>query len=80
MSLTGCATVQAPQRQFLRDCTLTYLPAGGKPTQASLYKLAIDREADLRNCNADKRAIRAWYETYCDAKGPGCKVKYGSEK
>jgi hypothetical protein len=80
MSLISCATVKAPPAQYLKDCTVAYLPAGGKPTQATLYKLAVDREADVRNCNADKRAIRAWYETYCDAKGRGCKVQYGSDK
>lgn len=59
---------------------MTYLPKAGKPTQADLVRLAVAREYDIRECNADKTAIRAWYDSYCKSKGMGCKVRYGSEK
>lgn len=65
----------APPEQYLRPCEVTYLPKG-KATQADLVRLAVDREFDVRKCNADKSAIKAWYEGYCKAKG--CRVKYGS--
>ncbi len=80
MLLTSCVTVQAPPEQYLKDCEVTYLPASGKATQAELVRLAVAREYDVKACNADKAAIRAWYDSYCESKGWGCEVKYGSGK
>lgn len=72
---TSCVTVQAPPAQYLDPCATTYLPKGGKPTQGDLVRLAVAREYDVKLCNADKAAIRAWYDGYCDAVGWRCRVK-----
>lgn len=76
MSLTSCVTLRAPPAQYLEPCTATYLPPG-KATQGDVVRLAVAREYDVKLCNADKAAIRAWYDGYCDAAGWRCRVKYG---
>ncbi|WP_425512996.1 Rz1-like lysis system protein LysC [Xanthomonas oryzae] len=77
MLLPSCSTLLGPPEQYLRPCEVSYLPKGRAATQADLVRLAVDREFDVRKCNADKSAIKAFYEGYCKAKG--CKVKYGSD-
>lgn len=73
--LTSCVTIPAPPPQYLEDCKLTYLPAEGKVTNADVLKLAKDREWDMRVCNLDKRAIRAWYDGVEAACGWRCRVR-----
>lgn len=68
-SLTSCVTIPAPPAQYLSDCELTYLDPAKKATTGDVVRLAVDRETDLKLCNADKRALRAWYEGYEKAKG-----------
>lgn len=75
MLLASCVTLQAPPAQYLEDCSTTYLPAAGKPTQGDLVRLAVAREYDVKLCNADKAAMRAWYEGYCDAQGWRCRLR-----
>lgn len=75
--LTSCVTIPAPPAQYLEDCKLTYLPATGKVTNADIIKLAKDREYDLRECNLDKKAIRAWYDGVSAACGWRCRVRKG---
>lgn len=77
MLLTSCVTVRAPPGQYLNDCEVTYLPATGTPTNGDVVRLAVSREYDVKLCNADKAAIRAWYSGYCDAVGWRCRLKHG---
>lgn len=63
MSLTSCATLPEPPKQYLEDCEVTYLTVE-QPVVGDLVRLAKDREYDVKLCNADKRALRAWYEGY----------------
>jgi hypothetical protein len=79
MSLTSCVTLQAPPAQYLEACEVTYLPTG-KATQGDLVRLAVSREYDVKLCNADKAALKAWYDGYCEAAGSRCRVKYGSKQ
>jgi hypothetical protein len=72
MWLTSCVTLPAPPSDLLQDCKITYIESA-TPTNGDLLKLAIAREYDTRYCNADKAAIRAWYDGYCKAKGWRCK-------
>lgn len=72
MLLTSCVTIPAPPAQYLEDCEVTYL-TGDNPTNADVAKLAIDREFDVKLCNVDKKALRAWYEGYVQACGWRCK-------
>lgn len=72
MSLSSCATLAVPPKQYLEDCTSTYLSAEVPATNASLLKLSVDRELDVVRCNADKRALRSWVEGYCAASGKRC--------
>lgn len=72
MLLPSCATIPAPPAQYLEDCTVTYLTAE-QPDNAALTRLAIDREFDVKLCNVDKRALRAWYDGYEQACGWRCK-------
>lgn len=74
MSLTSCVTIPAPPEQYLTDCAVTYLTVEA-PSNADVARLAVDREFDVRYCNADKRALRAWYEGYKDACGWRCRVR-----
>ena len=74
LSLTSCATIPAPPAQYLEDCTLSYL-AEGPATSADLARLALNREYDMKLCNADKKALRAWYDGYKEACGWKCKVE-----
>lgn len=71
MSLTSCVMIPAPPEQYLEDCTVTYLVAAN-PQGSDVAKLALDREFDVKLCNADKRALRAWYEGYEQACGWRC--------
>ena len=64
MSLTGCVSIPTPRVEYLKDCTITY-PADGKLTNGDVVRLAEEREFDVRRCNLDKAALRAWYEAQC---------------
>lgn len=46
-----------------------------KPTNGELLVLVKDREYDMRVCNLDKRALRAWYEGYRKACGWRCSLR-----
>lgn len=72
MSLTSCVTIPAPPAQYLEDCEVTYLTAAN-PTTSDVARLALDREFDVKLCNVDKKALRAWYEGYVQACGWRCK-------
>lgn len=61
MLLPSCATRPVPPKQFLEDCTVTYLGADESATSSSLLRLAVARELDVARCNVDKAALRAWY-------------------
>ncbi|AHB12199.1 Rz-like spanin [Xylella phage Prado] len=74
MSLTSCVTIPAPPAQYLEDCAVTYLTKEN-PSNSDVAKLAIDREFDVKLCNVDKRALRAWYDGYKQACGWRCKVE-----
>lgn len=74
MSLTSCVTLPVPPEQYLNDCKLTYLTTEN-PTTADVTRLALAREYDMRYCNVDKRALRAWYDGYEKACGWRCKSK-----
>lgn len=60
-SLTSCVTVRMPDAEFLKDCPLTYLK-DGPVTNEDIVLLAQEREFDLRRCNLDKAALRAWFD------------------
>lgn len=77
--LPSCVTLPVPPAQYLSDCKLTYL-VGDAPTVGDVTQLALDREFDLRVCNVDKRALRAWYEGYEQACGWRCKSEDGEPK
>lgn len=73
MWLTSCVTIPAPPAQYLEDCKVTYL--GSDPVDnTAIVKLAIDREHDVKYCNLDKRAIRAYYDGYREACGWRCRL------
>lgn len=72
--LASCVTIPAPPEQYLADCSLTYLTKEA-PTTADVARIALAREYDLRLCNADKRALRSWYDGYEKACGWRCKVE-----
>lgn len=74
--LASCVTVPAPPAQYLNDCTATYL-GPGPATNGDLVRVAVAREYDVKLCNADKAALRAWYDGYCDAVGWRCRIKKG---
>lgn len=72
LSLTACVTVPVPPKQYLADCTVTYL--GAEPaSNASLTRLALDREFDVRLCNVDKAALRSYYDGFVEACGWRCR-------
>lgn len=79
MSLASCVTLRAPPPQYLEACTATYLPQG-PATNADVVRLAVAREYDVKLCNADKAAIKAWFDGYCDAVGWRCRIKQGGKK
>lgn len=66
--LTSCVTVPAPPAQYLDPCPVTYLPPG-PTTNGDVVRVAVAREYDVKLCNADKAALRAWYEGYRKASG-----------
>ena len=74
MSLTSCVTLPSPPPEYLKDCKITYLN-GENPTNGDAVRLAVAREYDLRFCNADKAALRAWYDGYEKACGWRCKQR-----
>ena len=75
MSLSSCAHLAVPPDRYLQDCHITYLSVKEAVTNGVVAKLAVDREFDLRDCNVDKAALRAWKEAYCAANAKVCKVK-----
>lgn len=74
MSLTGCVTVPSPPTEYLQDCAITY-PPDRELTNGDVVVLAEEREFDVRRCNLDKRALRAWYEGYRDGCGWLCRLR-----
>lgn len=72
MSLTSCVTLPVPPAQYLEDCEVTYL-SEQEPDQAAIVRLAVAREYDVKLCNLDKQALRAWYEGYERACGWRCR-------
>ena len=74
MSLTSCVTLKQPPTEYLEDCKITYL-AKDSPTNADLVRVAVAREYDTKLCNADKAALRAWYDGYEKACGWRCKQR-----
>ena len=72
--LTGCVTVPTPPAEYLADCSITY-PPDRELTNGDVVVLAEEREFDTRRCNLDKRALRAWYEGYCEAVGWRCRAQ-----
>lgn len=64
MTLCACSGAPArPDPEWLRDTVVTPLP-DGPVTNRQLTKLAVDREADVGRCNADKAAVRRWLDEY----------------
>ena len=74
MSLVSCVTVPTPPAIYLADCAITE-PKPGELTNGDVARLAKDRAFDTERCNLDKRAIRAWYEGFCAARGPLCRLR-----
>lgn len=59
--LTSCGI--AIPGEFLKDCRISYLVAD-PATNKDVIQLAIDREFDIRACNADKAALRAYIQAH----------------
>lgn len=67
MSVSSCGTVEVvdspppprPPATLLRPCPH---PAGDPSTLREMVALVLDYTAALDNCNADKAAVRAFYE------------------
>lgn len=74
MLLTSCVTLPSPPPEYLQDCSITYLK-GEKPVNADLVRLAVAREYDTKLCNADKKALRAWYDGAEKACGWRCRQR-----
>ena len=72
--LAGCVSVPKPPAEYLADCSITY-PPDRELTNGDVVVLAEEREFDTRRCNLDKRALRAWYEGYCEAVGWRCRLR-----
>lgn len=64
MSQTACVSIPKPSDDLLQDCNITY-PANGRLVNSDVVRLAKAREYDLKECNIDKKALRAYYETVC---------------
>lgn len=73
--LTGCVRLMVPPDEYLKDCPLTYL-AVDHPTNDDILHVAVDRETDMKLCNADKRALRAWYDALEKSCGAKCKLTH----
>lgn len=73
MLLASCVTVRTPSADYLKDCVVTY-PPDRELTNGDVVQLAKDREFDLKVCNLDKAALRAWYEAQCRGAGRKCKA------
>lgn len=70
--LTSCVTIPGPPAKYLEDCKVTYLTTA-TPDASDVARLALDREFDVKLCNVDKKALRAWYDGYKQACGWRCK-------
>lgn len=64
MLLASCVSIPTPDPAYLKDCSISYLP-DGQVTNGDLLKLSIEREFDVKRCNLDKAALRAWFEAQC---------------
>ena len=73
MLLASCVTVRTPSADYLKDCDSTY-PPDRELTNGDVVQLAKDREFDVRVCNLDKAALRAWYEAQCRGATRRCKA------
>lgn len=62
--LTGCVSVPSPNESYLQDCSISYLK-DGPVKNSDVVELAEAREFDVRKCNLDKQALRAWYTEMC---------------
>lgn len=71
MLLASCATVSVPNPEYLKDCEITWLP-DGPATNADLVLLLRAREYDVKLCNLDKRALRAWFDSQCEGVTKKC--------
>ena len=61
---TGCVSIPTPRAEYLADCSISYPP--DRPlTNGDVVRLAEEREFDVRRCNLDKAALRAWFEAQC---------------
>lgn len=76
MLLTSCVSVPTPNPKYLEDCHITYLDGelGTTSTNEKVIWVANGREIDLRMCNVDKAALRAWYEAQCRGPFKRCKA------
>lgn len=63
MLLPSCVSLPVPPESLTKDCEITYLE--GKATNGKILEVAVAREYDTRLCNADKAALRAYYEGLC---------------
>lgn len=70
--LPACAKFVMPEQSLLADCAITAVP-DGQLTNRQLGKLALDRETDTMVCNADKAALREWYEEACKKSKKACR-------
>lgn len=62
--LTGCVSIPTPRAEYLADCSISY-PPDRTLTNGDVVRLAEEREFDVRRCNLDKAALRAWFEAQC---------------
>lgn len=62
LMLYGCASVNvAPPLNLLQDCHVSTLP-DGTLTLKDIYDHVLNLQEDLSLCNADKQALRNWYQ------------------
>lgn len=74
MLLVSCVTVPMPPAHYLQATPITE-PKSGQLTNGDVARLAQDRAFDTEKANADKAAIRAWYEGYCAARAWLCRTR-----
>ena len=75
--LSSCATrIAKPSDDLLQDCRITYLKKG-PATGRDVIRLAEDRKYDTMKCNADKAALRAYYEQLCKGYRNQCSDETG---
>lgn len=53
--------------QYLNDCPVPYLTAS-QPSNGDIVQVALAREYSIESCNADKAALRAWFDVYAGKK------------